>query len=190
MRTPIALFLAAGLALQVVACGEDAPEASGPTAGDEVAALLGVTPPGGATDVDPGQPVRVEFAHPVPTHMAEYAALHEGDVNGPEVPGAWSLSEDGTSLVFTPDQDLAPGTFYTIHLGGAMSDVHGHMVDLEEHGFAMGGEWAREEMFDHMGSGMGPGMGMGSGFDHPHMTEGWQHGNGAYGMTFSFTTSG
>lgn len=140
--------------------------------------------------MDPTQPVVVEFDHPLMPYMSEYAALHEGDVTGPEIPGSWTWAEDYTRLVFTPAQPLKPATLYTIHLGGAMTDSQGRRVDLEEHGFGMGGEWAWEEMFEHMGSGMGHGMGTGGTFDHPHMDHDWQGPNGAYGMVFSFTTAG
>jgi hypothetical protein len=88
-------------------------------------ALVAVEPTGGATDVDPTEPVVVTFDHAIKPAMTEYAALHEGDVNGPEVAGSWSLSEDSTQLVFTPDEPLKAATKYTIHLGGGMMDAEG-----------------------------------------------------------------
>lgn len=193
-RSKLAAWLVVGtLAVSSSACDGEPSEVAGPEDDPEGAALLHVAPPGGATDVDPTEPVVLGFDHPVSPLMTRYAALHEGDVTGDQVPGSWSLSDDGTELTFVPDAPLKAATLYTIHLGGAMTDVHGHMVELEEHGPDMGGEWAWEEMFGHEGSGeMGHGGGMGGGEweGHTHMDESWQHANGAYGMVFQFTTAG
>lgn len=148
-------------------------------------ALVSMSPVGGATDVDPAEPVVVTFDHAIDPAMAEYAALHEGDVNGPEVAGTWSLSGDSTGLVFTQEEPLKPATRYTIHLGGGMIDAEGHHVDLGTNGTHMGGEWATDSM---MGGGMG-----GGGMDghHEHTGDGWEHpDNGSYGMIFTFTTAG
>ncbi len=150
------------------------------TAGTAPSELVSVDPQGGAVEVDPTEPVTVTFNHAIDSTMVDYAALHEGDINGPEVAGTWSLSEDATQLVFTPDEALKPATQYTIHIGGNMMDEDGSHVDLETHGTHMGGEWAD-------GSMMHGGM---MGGDHPHMGEDWQHpDNGSYGMVFTFTTA-
>ncbi|MFO7892826.1 MAG: Ig-like domain-containing protein [Longimicrobiales bacterium] len=150
------------------------------TAGTAPSALVAVDPEGGAMAVDPTEPVTVTFNHAIDSMMVDYAALHEGDIDGPEVAGIWSLSEDATQLVFTPDEALEPATDYTIHIGGNMMDEDGNHMDLETRGTQMGGDWA-------MGSMMGGGM---MGGDHPHMDEGWQHpDNGSYGMIFTFTTA-
>lgn len=153
-------------------------------AGSTGAALMAVAPEGGATDVDPTEPVVVTFDHAIDPVMAEYAAVHEGDVTGPEVAGAWSLSEDSTQLIFTQDEPLKAGTEYTIHLGGGMTDADGYPVDMGTNGTHMGGEWATASM---MGAGMHGGM---SGGQHDHMGSGWKHpDNGSYGMIFAFTTA-
>jgi hypothetical protein len=177
---------ALGLAstLLVVSACSDEPTAPG---GDEPAALLSVQPSPGSTDVTVGSSVVVTFDHAIADGMEEYAALHEGDVTGPGVPGMWLISDDATTLTFTPDEPLKPATTYVIHVGGGMMDDHGNVVDLEDHGLAMGGQWATESM---MTGGMGPGM-MGGGEPGQHMGEGWQHpANGSYGMVFTFTTAG
>lgn len=93
-----------------------------------------VEPQGGATEVDPTEPVVLTFDHAIDPAMVEYAALHEGDVNGPEVAVTWSLSEDSTQLVFPQAEPLKPATRYTVHLGGGMMDSDGHHVDLETNG--------------------------------------------------------
>jgi len=147
-------------------------------------AFVSVVPVGGDTDVDPNAPVVIQFDHAMQTGMEMYAALHEGDVTGPEVAGTWTWSDDDTVLTFTPDQPLLRGTQYTVHLGGGMTDAHGGFVDLESHGSDMGGDWATDDMM--MGGGM---MGGGMMDGGPHMGEGWEHSNGSFGMVFSFTTA-
>jgi hypothetical protein len=176
MRTQL---LGAGLialaVMTVGACSDD------PTAPDTVpAALLDVVPPGGATDVDPNEPVVIRFDHPIGYGMAEYAEIREGDMDGPIVPGAWEFSDDRTTLTFTPDEPLLPLTVYAVHLGGGMLDQHGHHLNFEQHGFEYGGEWCTEEQ--HGMGPMGPGPGM-----HRHGDD-WRHPNGSYGMFFTFTT--
>lgn len=152
----------------------------------EPAALLSVHPSPGSTDVTVGSSVVVTFDHAIAEGMEEYAALHEGDVIGPEVPGAWLMSDDRTTLRFTPAEPLRPATTYVIHVGGGMMDDHGNVVDLEHHGLGMGGEWATESM---MTGGMGSGM-TGGGHTGQHMGDGWQHPvNGSYGVVFEFTTA-
>jgi hypothetical protein len=141
--------------------------------------LLRVEPQGGATAVDLGTSVLITFDKPIMPVMVEYAALHSGDVTGPEVEGSWALSQNGTVLSFIPAAALTPATIYTVHLGGGMRGVHGEGVDLYMHGRNhMGGEWTPGSMMT--GNGM---VG-----EHPHMSDGWQHANGSYGMVFTFTT--
>lgn len=174
------------LALVAVALAAAGCDASLTGVGPE-AALLSVVPEGGAENVDPNEPVVVSFDHAMSPAMTEYAALHEGDINGPEVAGTWSLSADSTALIFEHPEPLAAGTLHTIHLGGNMMDAKGHHVDLETHGTHMGGEWADGHMMGGTGGMHGGGHG-GSG--HPHMGDGWQHPeNGSYGMIFTFTTA-
>jgi len=116
-------------------------------------------------------------------HMDVYVALHEGgDVSGPLVEGEWMWSDDMTRLTFTHNMPLDSMTEYTIHIGGGMMDAEGHAVDLEHHGHDMGGEWVSQQMMDDrmMHGGM---MG-----NDDMMGFGWQHNNGSYGMSFTFTT--
>ena len=142
----------------------------------EATTLVSVSPLGGQTGVDPGTVIVMQYDHPMQSGMEMYAALHEGDITGPEVPGMWTWSENHTEMKFTPDQPLIGGE-YAIHLGGGMMGDHGEPVDFETHGPDMGGEWATGDMMD-------PGGMMGG---HDHMGEGWQHANGTYGMVFGFT---
>ena len=147
--------------------------------------LLAVAPQGGSVNVDPGSSVTVRFDHQMNPAMSEWADVHEGDVAGPEVDGAWTWSDNFMRLTFTPDHPFAPATTYTIHVGGGMMDANGRNVDLGQHGPGMGGQWATGDM---MGGGPMGGGPMGGG---PHMGDGWEHPtNGSFGMVFSFTTAG
>ena len=140
--------------------------------------LLSVSPAGGAIGVSATVAVRIAFDHAMGLGMDAFAALHEGDVTGPEVPGVWTFSGDRATMTFTPNEPLAPATPYVIHLGGGMLDDHGNAADLERYGIGMGGQWATGSMM------MGPGDG------GAHMGDAWRHpGNGTYGMVFAFTTA-
>jgi len=177
------------VALSVLALGACADDGIVPIAED--AALLSIVPGGGSVDVAVGARVVVTFDHAIGLGMEDFAALHEGDIAGPEVAGTWTLSADRTVLTFVPAQALAPVTTYVVHLGGGMVDDHGNHVDLGRHGSTMGGQWASQSMMSggmsQGGMGQGGAMGPGAGM----MGQGWQHpSNGSYGMVFSFTTAG
>lgn len=160
----------------VGACSDD------PVAEAEEVVLLSVAPAGGSLGVDVGVSVVVAFDHALMPAMVEYAALHEGGLDGSEVEGAWTLTDGGTVLQFTPAGALKPATSYTIHMGGGMEGDHGEPMNFEMHGSAhMGGQWAT-------GSMMSGGM-TGMGGSHPHMGDGWSHTNGTFGMVFTFTTA-
>jgi hypothetical protein len=153
--------------LALVACHEN------PAAPDLTARVVSIVPDGGATGVDPQAPVVITFDHPMRAGMEQYAALHEGDVTGPIVPGTRTWSADRTVLTFVPMQPFKALTQYTVHLGGGMRAADGGYVDyglcVEQHG----GQWANQNMMS--GGGM--------------MGNGWRHPNGSYGMVFSFTTA-
>jgi len=166
---------AAGLAVLVLvgsACSTD------PAALDGETQLALVVPAGGTVGVDPAGKVVVEFDGAMMAGMEQYMALHEGDVTGPLVPGAWSWSGDRRSATFSPAAPLKAKTLYTLHLGGGMMNGSGGSVGFNRHGSAMGGQWATAGM---MGNGMGTAGSM--------MGTGWRHNNGTYGMVFGFTTA-
>jgi hypothetical protein len=143
-------------------------------------ALLTVTPGGGTMDVDPNTNIDLEFSHAM--HGEMHAALHQQDHTGrygPLVMGTWSWSADSTHLRFMPDSPLDPNTDYTIHIGGGMMDAEGHVIDLEEHGPGMGGQWITQGMMQGCMMQVCGGM-MGKGWMHPE--------NGSFGMGFTFTT--
>lgn len=140
--------------------------------------VLSVVPAGGTNDVDPNAPIMIEFSHAMRMGMEQYAALHQGDVTGPVIQGAWSGSTDGRALTFTPAAPLRSGTRYTLHLGGGMLDADGDLLDYDHCAREHGGQWATQSMMG--GSMMGGTWNM--------MGDGWQHPNGTYGMVFVFTT--
>ena len=156
---------------------------TGPTTG-QPAALVSVSPQGGATGVDPHSRIMVTFSHAMRSGMEMYASLHEGDVTGSDVPctAVWSMGRD--TLMLTPSAPLKGGTTYTLHLGGGMKDANGNTVDMSDFGSHMGGQWATSAMMS--GSGM---MGGGGPMSGQEMGTGWAGPNGMYGMVFSFITS-
>jgi hypothetical protein len=107
-------------------------------------------------------------------------AVHLGGLDGEEVPGAWEWSEDHHVLTFTPHDSLQLDREHTLHVGGGITDRHGHGMDFDQHGLDMGGHWVDEEMLGEHGGMMG---------GHSHMGDGWQHHSGYYGMAFSFRTT-
>lgn len=182
-RAAGAAALAVIVTLAAAACSTS-DDALGPDS-DAATALTAVQPEGGTTGVDANAEVVLEFSHPMNPTMSDYADVHEGDLQGPEVAGSWSWSEDHTRLTFRPEAPFAPATTYVVHVGGGMTDADGDHVNLGEHGSHMGGDWATGSM---MGSGQGGSMmgDDGSG----HMGQGWEHpSNGSYGMVFRFTTA-
>lgn len=138
--------------------------------------LVAVTPAGGATGVDPAGPIALQWSHAMQGGMERFVALHQGGVAGPTVPLTCIWSGDRVTLTCTPTTALAPGTQYTVHVGGGMRDALGGSIDMGP-GMSMGGEWATGGM---MGAGMMATSMMGTG---------WRHGDGTYGMVFSFTTA-
>ncbi|HUL04156.1 MAG TPA: Ig-like domain-containing protein [Gemmatimonadales bacterium] len=140
--------------------------------------FLAVMPRGGGTAVSTTAPIVIQFSGPMQPQMSVYASLHEGDATGPAIACAAAWSGDSTVLTLTPMNPLMSNRMYTLHLGGGMTDVHGSIIDMMQHGGMMGGQWATGTI---MGAGM---MGSGGG----EMGHGWQGPNGMYGMVFRFTT--
>lgn len=166
------LVTLAAVSLVLGACSGDL------TAPALTARVVSVAPSGGATHVDPHSPIVVIFSHAMQSGMDQYAALHEGDVTGPVVAGAWAWSGDRTTLTFTPAQPLKARTQYTLHLGGGMRATDGGFVDYGPCAGQYNGQWATREL---MRGGMMDGGNM--------MGSGWRHPNGTYGMVFTFTTA-
>jgi hypothetical protein len=147
------------------------------TAGPAPASLDAVSPLPGAASVATSTTIMLTFGQPMMAGMEQYMDLHQGGVSGPVMPMNCAWSAGGTILTCTPTNPLAPGTGYTIHMGGGMTDAQGHMMDMDEW-TTMGGQWATSGMMGGMHDGHPIGM----------MGSGWTYG-GHYGMLFSFTTA-
>ena len=168
------LHVGLAVALPILgACSKDSTQAVSTTT------LASVSPAGGVTGVNVGANVTVRFSHAIMAGMDQYAALLEGDVTGPVVPGVWTILADRTTLTFTPAQPLKAATHYTVHLGGGMKDSDGKPIAMDP-GQMMGGQWVSGSMMTGGGTMGGNGSMMGPG---------WQSANGMYGMVFSFTTA-
>jgi hypothetical protein len=173
MKYHAAAALAFAFAISLASCAGDATNPTVETT------LLSVTPSGGDTQVDRNTQIDIEFSHPMQMNM--FVALHVSDMSGmfgPLVDGSWSWSQDRMHLMFAPAASLDPQTEYTIHIGGGMQDADGRVVDMEQHGHNLGGQWIMQNMMQGCmmnvcGTMMGPG---------------WQHANGSFGMSFTFMT--
>ena len=152
--------------------------------------FMSVSPGGGAMSVPVGTSLEFHWGAPMGPGMEQFVDLHQGGLEGPAVPISHAWSADGTTLVCTPVSPLAPGTQYTLHLGGGMVDANGQVIDMDHYGPGFGGQWITGT--GQPGSG-GPGGGHHGGAHHGGqpwggMGPGWQHPNGSYGMAFTFTT--
>lgn len=141
--------------------------------------FLSVSPRGGAMGVASNVPLMFQFSGPMGAGMEQFFALHLGGTAGPLMPMSCVWSADRTTLTCTPNAPLDPGTQYVMHMGGGMVDANGRLVDLDQYGMPMGGQWASQGMVGATHGGM-PWSGM---------ALGWRHPNGSYGMIFSFVTS-
>jgi len=174
-----AVFLAAG-------CGgsdHDGPMMAGPSGmGPTVASasFMSVSPAGGAVGVATSTAITLRFGTGMAPGMEQYLDLHVGDLGGPTVPMHCAWSADGTLLTCTPDAPLQSHTTYWIHLGGGLMTQAGQLLDYDQYGAMMGGQWIQGGM---MGSGFHAGSPWGM------MGGSWQNPNGAYGMAFGFTTA-
>lgn len=181
LRRVLAIIVMGILAGGAASCSKDA---TAPSTLNPQASLTAVSPQGGSANVSTTVAITIRFDHAMPATMQAYVSLHYGDVTGPLVPCSAAWSADSLTLIMTPTNPLQPSATYTIHLGGAMMDAGGDIVDLSKHGPGMGGRSASNSMMK--GSGM---MGGGEPMAGQEMGPGWAGGNGMYGMVFTFTTS-
>ena len=170
MKSRILTMAACAGAFFALACNNN------PSAPEATPVVLGVTPPSGATNVDPAGAITVTFSMAMMQGMEMGIVLHEGAVTGAQVPGTAVWSSDRRTLTFTPSQPLRARTTYALHLAGNMQSAGGQQLN---HGQCqgLGGQPVTGGM---MGSG-----GMGTGMMGP----GWQAADGTYGMVFAFTTA-
>lgn len=141
--------------------------------------LLSVSPQGGATGVTTMPDLVFTFNHPMASGMQQYLALHHGDLTGATTPMTCDWGDSLRTLTCRPNEPLAPGSDYTVHMGGGMMDADDHPVDMGRYGMTMGGSWATSTM-------MGSPLGM-MGRQQSMMGNGWRDAQGRYGMAFRFT---
>jgi Bacterial Ig-like domain len=174
---PVALTFA--VALVGLSCGGGSMTGPSPMMGP---IFMSVTPQGGATGVSASTPIVFRFGAAMGTGMEQYVDLHIGDLAGPSVPLLCGWSSDRATLTCTPRDRLSSRTTYVAHLGGGMLTQAGQLLDYNQFGPAMGGQWITGGMGGMMaGSHAGGPWGM--------MSPGWRNANGSYGMAFSFTTA-
>lgn len=135
--------------------------------------LLSVSPRGGETGVAPTADLVLGFNRPMMAGMEQYLALHQGGITGATMAMTCGWSSDQTMLTCRPNQQLSPGSRFTIHVGGGMMASDGQSMGMGRYGPIMGGQWATRGMMGDQSSMMGAG---------------WQCCGGTYGMVFEFTT--
>ncbi|MDX2057214.1 MAG: Ig-like domain-containing protein [Gemmatimonadales bacterium] len=157
-----------GATMLALGCG------SGMMDGTFATELVSVTPAGGATGVSATPDIVLAFSRSMMPGMEQFVALHQGGVTGLTTSMRCSWSDRQKTLTCRPDAALAPGTRYTVHVGGGMMDADGQSVGMDRYGMKMGGQCATAGMMDGRGDMMGAG---------------WGQANGFYGMMFEFVTS-
>lgn len=143
------------------------------------AALVSVTPAGGAVGVPTSLSIVLRFGAPMAAGTEQYVDLHVAGIDGPIVPVGCAFSSDRTTLTCVPNPPLASRTTYLIHVGGGMMTQDGHAIDYDYYAPGMGGRWIMGGMMGRNHAGQAWGM----------MGPGWRGPNGSYGMEFPFTTA-
>jgi hypothetical protein len=179
-----ALFVWLASSSVLVACGgsgQTTGPGDGTTGGGTMgAAFVSVTPQGGMTGVSSTAPLSFRFGGPMAPGMEQYFDMHVAGLDGPTVPMTCGWSPDRSTLTCDPGSPLQPHTTHAIHMGGGLTDASGRPVNYDTNGSTMGGQWIMVGTMPGMHDG---GMGWGM------MGGGWRHGNGSYGMVFTFTTA-
>jgi hypothetical protein len=159
LRRGISIALAAIAMVGLNACDDDPTG----TASDDQVILTSVSPAGGAANVDPGSPVVIEFDHPMAEGMEAYCVLHDGGLNGRfSLPTSRLSTHTSTWCIWAAECRMDTAIIRTSSDTGTGWEVSGSRSTC----------LARvEERWE---------VTIGSG---------WQHHNGMYGMTFSFTTA-
>jgi hypothetical protein len=167
------------LPLLAVGCGGSDAMMVGPGATSRTAAaLVSVTPAGGALSVPSGISMMMRFSGPMTPGSASLVDLHEGGLDGHLVPMHCEFSSNQTTLTCTPGTPLQTRMNYTLHLGAGMQAFDGRPCDMDEYRGTTGGQWIMGSMMGTSHDGSSWGMMGGS----------WHGANGSYGMAFPFTT--
>jgi hypothetical protein len=102
--------------------------------------LTNVSPAGNATGVAVTAPVVLTFSDPMGQGMEAYMDVHQGTTAAGTMPMTCTWSADRTTMTCTHAAPFAPGTMYTIHVGGGMKDADGMPVGMGDM-MAQGGVW-------------------------------------------------
>ena len=166
-----------GLLLWSAACSANSPAT--PTAlTTTAAALLSVSPVGGATGVSSTASLTMTFSGAMGQGMEQSVDLHRGDTSGPIQPMTCTWSADRMTFACRPDMQMDPDTMYTIHIGGGMMNGSGMRMNVDK-GLQMGGQIVTGTMMGGMHGGQPISM----------MGSAWRGSDGTYGMMFSFRTA-
>ena len=100
-----------------------APDTAGPT-------VVARTPPTGSTNVPRNTVIETQFnerLNPVSVNAATVSLLLDGITN---IPGAVSLSADGTVVRFTPSEPLEPHRLFSFNVSISARDLAGNIVSV------------------------------------------------------------
>jgi hypothetical protein len=92
--------------------------------------VLNTIPADGATQVPITSLISATFSEPMssPTINENTFTLRRADDQSTLIKGAFSLSPDGKTAIFDPDQDLSPNTKYIAEIGTGAKDLAGNAL--------------------------------------------------------------
>ena len=88
-------------------------------------AIVSVSPPNGAGDVDPNSNIEITFSEPI-----DFSTVDDGLSISPSVISTKSMDTAGTTLVINPTSALSNAT-YTVNLSRSVKDLAGNRLDSE-----------------------------------------------------------
>jgi hypothetical protein len=96
----------------------------------ELPKVLNSIPADGATQVPVNSLVSATFSEPMssPTINENTFTIRRADDESTLIKGALSLSPDGRTAIFDPDQDFSPNTKYTAEIGTEAKDLAGNAL--------------------------------------------------------------
>ena len=92
-----------------------------------VPAITSIIPSKGATGVLTTSTIVLQFSkymNPLSINTLTFTATNGATL----VPGTISVSQDGTTAIFTPNFSLAPSTTYTVQLSTGITDLEGQSL--------------------------------------------------------------
>ncbi len=93
--------------------------------------VVSVSPADGATGVDPKTQIVITMSEAVKPESVTTITVFLNNPAGSKVPGVFSLSPDGTVIIFYPGQNLASETAYTLTVTHSVQDLQGYFMGAD-----------------------------------------------------------